>query len=103
MLESEFVVAVPGLSHLACHCLGLTDLDISGCLNITNNSLYALQESLLHLRSECKTFSIALGGESHDHHMTNNRQVVPRVALTIAQDLCIIQLSNVLESWRCFN
>jgi hypothetical protein len=47
----------------------LKELDISGCLSVTNKTLYAFQESLLHMRDpageEAKPgqFSIIVGGK----------------------------------------
>ena len=40
----------------------LQELDVCGCMNITNKTLYAFQESLLHMREECRSFSLVLGG-----------------------------------------
>ena len=59
---------ISALCCLAENCLRLKELDISGCLNVTNKTLYALQESLLHMRTHsdgeqsCWEFSIVTGG-----------------------------------------
>ena len=43
--------------------MNLHELDICGCLGLTNRVLYAFQESLLHMReAEHKKFVITLGG-----------------------------------------
>ena len=59
------------LCCLAENCLELKELDISGCLSVTNKALYAFQESLLHMRdrdpdvkeSKSDRFSIIVGGK----------------------------------------
>ena len=69
MFHSKFCSAA--LCCLAENCLKLKELDISGCLSVTNKTLYALQESLLHMRDPAgeggvkpSQFSIIVGGKS---------------------------------------
>ena len=47
---------------IANRCTQLQELDISGCWRITNKSLYALQENLLHMREGKSDFSLMVGG-----------------------------------------
>ncbi len=53
-----------GLIELVKVNTSLEEVDISGCLLVSDNTLYTLQENLLHMRedSSCTPFSITLGG-----------------------------------------
>lgn len=53
---------VAGVIDMSNCCMQLQELDISGCWKITNKSLYALQENLLHMRERKSDFSLMVGG-----------------------------------------
>ena len=38
-----------GVCQIACVCLQLKELDVSGCLSLSNQSLQSLQEAILHM------------------------------------------------------
>lgn len=58
----EFVSV--GIKDLSMFCTVLSELDISGCWQITDKSLYALQENLVHMRGEnTSNFSLTVGGQ----------------------------------------
>lgn len=58
----EFVST--GIKELSMFCTVLSELDISGCWQITDKSLYALQENLMHMRGEnTSSFSLTVGGQ----------------------------------------
>ena len=46
-------------------CTEVIELDVSGCWQVTNRTLHALQESLLHMRGghEQIMFSLTVGGK----------------------------------------
>ena len=46
--------------------MDLVELDVSGCWQVTDKSLHALQENLLHMRGEsASSFSLTVGGQFH--------------------------------------
>lgn len=52
-----------GLIEVSKHCISLVELDISGCWQVTNKTIYALQENLMHMRpKECSPFFLIVGG-----------------------------------------
>ncbi len=52
-----------GICYLAEKCTRLSHLDLCGCLNISNRALYALQESVLHMREPGhRQFTLLVGG-----------------------------------------
>ena len=51
-----------GVMDISNWCMQLQELDISGCWQVTNKSLYALQENLLHMREGKSDFSLMVGG-----------------------------------------
>lgn len=55
-----------GISLLAEKCTRLVHLDLCGCLSISNRSVYALQESVLHMREPgLRQFTLLVGGQAH--------------------------------------
>lgn len=72
VLHKLVVRALPNLTDrsikdLSMFCTVLSELDISGCWQITDKSLYALQENLVHMRGEnTSNFSLTVGGTSID-------------------------------------
>ncbi len=59
---SDAIIA--GIMDVSKFCTELVELDVSGCWQLTDNMLYALQESLLHMREHQNLhFSLTIGGE----------------------------------------
>lgn len=53
-----------GIIEMSRCCTDLLELDISGCWQVSNKSLYALQESLVHMRGDNPaSFSLTIGGQ----------------------------------------
>lgn len=59
---SLFLFIYIGVSYLASHSSSLVELDLSGCMSITNKSLEALQENLLFARENKTHLNLLIGG-----------------------------------------
>lgn len=80
-------------------CTNLMELDISGCWQVTNKSLYALQENLMHMREDNnRNFSLTLGGNlaSFIDHMAKSLCSQPgQKSLLMVYDNYVVQLSDL--------
>ena len=63
------IFSFTGVCYLASHSSSLVELDLSGCMSVTNKSLEALQENLLFAR-EAKTHLNLLIGGMYVHNNT---------------------------------
>ena len=63
LLSYVHALLFAGVAELSKHCTDLMELDLSGCWQISNKSLYALQENLVHMRGESpSSFHLTVGG-----------------------------------------
>lgn len=61
-----------GLLEVSKYCTDLVELDVSGCWHVTNKSLYALQENLMHMRTEKNCdFCLTIGGRYNMQQVNN--------------------------------
>ena len=51
-----------GVCYLASHSSSLVELDLSGCMSVTNKSLEVLQENLLFARENKTHLNLLIGG-----------------------------------------
>ena len=56
------IFSFTGVCYLASHSSSLVELDLSGCMSVTNKSLEALQENLLFAREAKTHLNLLIGG-----------------------------------------
>ena len=74
-----------GICYLASHSSSLVELDLSGCMSITNKSLEALQENLLFAREKKIHLNFLIGG-SHTRAIFCLVAVSPTITCLYAID-----------------
>ena len=57
-----------GIAQIARVCLQLRELDMGGCLAISDKSLCSLQDSILHIRSPQHRYFTLIAGGTHVHN-----------------------------------
>lgn len=81
-----------GVCYLASHSSSLVELDLSGCMSITNKSLEALQENLLFAREDKTHLNLLIGGTLIDAELA--RQFAVATGSSVCQhDLSIPSLA----------